>query len=281
MSSLDAIRRPEHIGDQRCWPCTVVNVAIVCAVALVLGRRRRALGLAVASLGATLVYLRGYVVPGTPAFAPKLVAASPLPDDWFHTDSPAPGIEREGGESGDEGLAGDDDLDGEQLLETLLAAGALTVDGETVDLDPAFAEVWESKMADLADLDTEALADATFAVAHASEASTYDGDGDPHEWVVLSDGSGSFEGRTWLSRPVAIAETAAVNALDGYVDDEGTRRAAAGPLRMFLQTCPDCGTDLREQSAASCCGGYTGPKEEPATVLACPDCNLRLYTFDD
>lgn len=281
MSSLDAFRRPEHTGDRRCWPCTVVNVAIIVVVAAMVGRRRRALGVALAALGAGLVYLRGYAVPYTPTFAPKLVAASPLPDAWFHTEAPTPGLEREGGESGDEGLGGTEDLDGEQLLETLLAGGALTVDGEAVDLEPAFAETWHEEMAALADLDTEALADETFEVAHAREVSVYDGDGDPHEWVVLSDGSGSFQGRTWLSRPVAIAETAAVRALEDSLDDAGTRRAAAGPLRMFLQECPDCGTGLREESAASCCGGYTGPKTEPATVLACPECNLRLYTFDE
>ena len=281
MSSLEALRRPDHTGDRRCWPCTVVNVAIVVVVAAVLGRRRRALGLAVAALGAALVYLRGYVVPYTPTVAPNLVAASPLPDAWFHTETTPPGIEREEGEAGDEGLGGAEAVDGEQVLETLLAGGALTVDGDAVDLDPDFAEAWHEEMHLLADLDTEALADATFDVAHASEMSVFDGDGDPHEWVVLSDGRESFEGRTWLSRPVAIAETAAVRALEAYLDDEGTRRAAAGPLRMFLTECPDCGADLREKSAASCCGGYTGPTDEPATVLACLDCNLRLYTFEE
>lgn len=279
MSSLDAVRRPEHTGDRRCWPCTVVNVAVVVLVAAVLGRRRRALAVALAALGVGAVYLRGYVVPYTPTFAPRLVAASPLSDAWFHTETSAPGVERAEGESGDEGLAGDENLDGERLLETLLAGGALTIDGDAVDLDPTFAAAWREEMAALADLDTEALAEATFEVAHADDVSVYDGDGDPHEWVVLSDGSGNFEGRTWLSRPVAVAETAAVHALDDYLEDGGTRRAAAGPLRMFLQECPDCGTTLREESAASCCGGYTGPSEEPEPVLACPECRLRLYTF--
>jgi len=136
-------------------------------------------------------------------------------------------------------------------------------------------------MADLAALDTGALADATLEVAHADDASMFVGDGDPHEWVVLSDGSGSFEGRTWLSRPVAIAETAAVHAFEPYLADKGMCRGAAGPLRMFLTECPDCGAGLSESSAASCCGGYTGPSEEPEEVLACLDCNLRLYTFDE
>jgi len=258
-----------------------VNVLIVVVIAAVLGRRRRALGLGVAAIGAFLVYLRGYVVPYTPSFAPKLVAASPLPDAWFHTEPPARGIERTEGESGDDGLAESADVDGEQLLETLVEAGALTLEDDSIDLDPAFAEAWHDEMAELADLDTAALAEATLEVAHADDASMFRGDGDPHEWVVLSDGSGSFEGRTWLSRPVAIAETGAVRALEAYLDDERSRRGAAGPLRMFLTECPDCGAGLSESSAASCCGGYTGPSEEPEPVLACFDCNLRLCTFEE
>jgi hypothetical protein len=270
---IDAVRRPEHTGDRRCWPCTVVNLVVVAVAAALLGRRRRAAGLLAAALGVGLIALRGYVVPYTPAFAPRLVAASPLPDEWFH------GTDPEGARGATTGLGGDDSVDGDALLETLVAAGVLTMDGETVDLDPDFATAWDEAAGRLAGLDTERLADATFEVAHAAEASVYrDGD---DEWVVLSDGSGSYEGKTWLSRPVAVAETAAVHALGDWLDDPTTRRAAAGPLRMFLDACPDCGTALREESAASCCGGYTNPTEQPPRVLACPSCDVRLYTFDD
>ncbi|PSQ12345.1 hypothetical protein BRC93_02295 [Halobacteriales archaeon QS_5_70_15] len=55
--------------------------------------------------------------------------------------------------------------------------------------------------------------------------------------------------------------------------------AAAAALRTFLETCPDCGAALEETTtAAACCGG---PKEEPADVLYCPDCDARLFTFGD
>lgn len=302
MSSLDAVRRPEHTGDLRCWPCTVVNLLVVAALALVLGRRRKGLGLAVAALGVTLVYLRGYVVPYTPTFAPKLVAASPLPDEWFHEGSetvtpPVDALAEATADAGDgaddtqaldpdadrdaeTGLAGEEP-DGEELLATLVEVGAVTLDGEDVRLDAEFETAWYDEMAALADLDTEALTDEVLSVAHAKDGFVFDGEMDDHEWVVLTDGSGNFQGRTWLSRPVAIAEAAAVRALEAYMEDPATQRAAAGPLRMFLQTCPDCETTLQEESAASCCGGYNGEAAVPPTVLACPDCRQRLYTFDD
>lgn len=269
MDRLDALRPLAHTGDDRCRPCTVVNVAIVAIAALLLGRRRRGAGLAVAAVGLLVVWLRGYVVPFTPRFAPALVAASPVPDEWFgHERAPAPGPT--------EGLG--DDVDGEELLKRLVEAGVLTADGEAVDLAPDFAAAWEAEMERLAALSTEALADATFDVARAADASVVDGT--RREWIVLGDGSGDVDAQTWLSRPVAVAETAAATTLAGWLSDPTIRRAAAGPLRVFLSECPDCGTALVESSTMACCGGTTTPREEPDDVLACPDCDARLHTFE-
>lgn len=136
---------------------------------------------------------------------------------------------------------------------------------------------WEEpdEMDCLAALPTAELAEEVLAVAHAADAAASD-EGD-HD--IVSDGSGTFEGERWLARPLAIAETAAVNALPEAVDPE-IRLAAAGALRMFLRECPDCGSDLVESTTAACCGGHTNPLEVPDDVLRCPACDARLYTFD-
>ncbi|MEF8788869.1 MAG: hypothetical protein V5A61_01950 [Haloarculaceae archaeon] len=319
-SLVEAVRRPEHTGERRCWPCTVVNVVLVAGVALAAARSRRLAALPVALVGAALVYLRGYVVPGTPRFAPRLVAALPLPYDPFDHEPPgrdpprealagaeadaatgdtegstaapaqdgesvAERSERGDGERAPRTGAEPDALgdavepDGEAVLSALVEAGVVVVEADRVAPDPAFHEEWTAEMADLAALETDALAEAVLEVAHAAEAEVFRDRGE--EWVVLGDGSGGFAGRTWLSRPVAVAEAGAVRALSGWGLDRPTRLAAAGALRTFLETCPDCGTPLRETSAAACCGGYTNPTEEPADVLFCPDCDVRLFTFED
>jgi len=84
-----------------------------------------------------------------------------------------------------------------------------------------------------------------------------------------------------LSRAVAIAETAAVEALADRGVSEAVRAAAARPLRTFVRTCPTCGGDVSETTLRNCCGGpgsLYGTPERP--VLACADCEAVVFEFD-
>lgn len=258
---------PEHTGEDRCWPCTLANVAAVAVVAFLAGRRRRALGALVLGAGLTLVWARGYVIPGTPRFAPRLVEGLGVAHLFEAERAP---------ESGSGTLSPEDAPEGEELLGALAEAGVLRVEGERVVPDPGFEERWHEEMDRLAALDTDALADEVLGVAHAADAYAFGNH--RGEWVVVTDGSDDFEGEEWLNRPTAVAEAAAARALDGRVDD-ATRLAAAGAMPMFLEACPDCGAALEATTAAACCGGYTGPDEVPEDVLACPDCRARVFTF--
>jgi hypothetical protein len=64
---LDGVRQPRYTGENRCVPCTVVNVLL----AVVLGTGLSVLlgpvvGFLALALGLAAIYLRGYLVPGTP-----------------------------------------------------------------------------------------------------------------------------------------------------------------------------------------------------------------------
>jgi hypothetical protein len=104
-------------------------------------------------------------------------------------------------------------------------------------------------------------------------------DGARGPYVVVSGSSDSVLDQAWLTRPVAIAEIAAVRALDGRGLDAEMRLAAAEPLRTFLATCPACGGAVEETTTVACCGGAAGAGSDPDEVLACTDCDSRLFTF--
>ncbi|MBX0323256.1 hypothetical protein EGH21_09460 [Halomicroarcula sp. F13] len=263
MAELDSLREPDHTGSNRCWPCTLVNACLVVLFVLWLRvRNRRLASLAVATVGVAAIYLRGYVVPYTPQFAPRLVAASPLPNELFHdADVRDPESERES-------LA-ETDLDGETVLSELAAAGVVEADGEMLLLTEDVDDAWHEEMAHLSTLSLSALADETRRTLDTvSETDTFT---DGAEWVVI-DGE-------LVGRPVVVAELAAYRVLDEYVDDESVRLAGAASFRMFLDECPVCETPLAESSEVSCCGGYTKPNQSPDDILVCPACEQRLFTF--
>lgn len=276
MSLIEASdpRRPEHIGENRCWPCTLVNVALVAAAAAAVAVVNAAAGAAVAVVGLALVWLRGYVVPGTPRFAPRLVAPIPGSDALFHDAAATDGGRAPAGGSGSLDPA---DVDGEALLDRLLAEGVIEADGDAVAPTAAYRERWRAEMDRLRTEDTESLARIAQDISPATAARAVSEDGD--EWVALSPPGGNTIDETWLRRAVAIAEIAGYRAAGEFLADESFRLAAPRTNRMFLESCPDCESDLERGVDLPCCGGYTGPGEEPAETLACPACEVRLYTF--
>lgn len=269
MDVFDALRDESYTGSSRCWPCTLVNL---CAVGLVAGflcaRGRKRSSLLAAVVGVAAVSLRGYLVPYTPAFAPRLVAASPLPDAWFHE-----GATHDQAQS----LADGVEPDGEAVLQELVAADVVVAEGERLYLDDAFETAWHDRMDDLAAESLDSLAailrnrlpqvDQVEPFADAGK-----------QWIVLGSGTGRL-----LPRPKAIAEFAAYEAVRTELGDVDPRRAlaGAGALLMFLETCPVCDTALVESSTVSCCGGHSGLQQNPDETLVCPTCEQRMYTFEN
>ncbi|WP_225332713.1 hypothetical protein [Halomicrobium urmianum] len=86
--ALDALRQPEYIGENRCLPCTVVNLVIAAGVAVAVGRRSKAKGALAFAAAAVLIYLRGYLVPGTPTLTKRYLPREVLA--WFGKDPDPP-----------------------------------------------------------------------------------------------------------------------------------------------------------------------------------------------
>jgi hypothetical protein len=263
--ALSRLRRPEYTGANRCRACTVVNVAVlVVAVALVALRSPFAAA-GVGGLGAAVIWLRGYLLPFTPRFAPALV--DPLPGGFFHHGPPADS----------DALAGldADDTDPEAVLGALAEAGIVTADGDQLTVTPSFETAWRERMDDLAAAPDHRLAatarEATSAVASARVERA---GSDAFLVVTGTDGSTS-----WLHRPVAIAEVAAVAALRDADVSPTLRAVAADALCAFLETCPDCGAELVAGPLDGCCAHDLGGAEPPAG-LACMRCEVAFHRFE-
>lgn len=258
MSVLDSIVRPEHTGDNRCYPCTVVNAVGVALVSFLVARRSRFGAVAVALVAGALIWLRGYVIPYTPQFGPQI--ADRLPIAFGHGPNDADPSDSIGG-----------DTDPEAVLTGLFEAGVLVEDGDLF-LAEAFETAWNDRMADLRDLDDAALA------ANAAAAVPFDAESGVQGNRLLVAGPHDL----WLTRPVAIAETAALEALVKWGVDRETAAKATHPLRTFLYQCPSCAGPLAETTYQNCCGGTRGVYGHPErSVLACQACGALLFEFDE
>ncbi len=272
------IRRAEYTGANRCWPCTVTNgvvLSIGVAILTIAGRRGVAAG--VALVGAVAIWLRGYLVPYTPGFAPRLLAVVPFDFGVYgdHTD-------RDDGPLPDSGLATGGDGEtagptGDAVVSALLEAGIVVPDGEEFFLEDAFRAEWRREMTRLRDLDLEGLADEADALTDASVDAHVGRDWRGRATTVRLEVEAGHS--VSIDEAVVVAELAATRALRAWIDDADVRRVAGRPLRSLLERCPRCDGELTV-SRTTCCGEVTPPGSTPSEKLVCPDCDVRLFTYD-
>ncbi len=261
MEVLETLSDESYTGVNRCWPCTVLNLGLVGLLALFLRARKRSLlSLLVAVVGVAVVYLRGYLVPYTPEFAPRLVAISPVPDEWFHGESAHDAATQEAmAHEERDSLAEDVELDGETILRELSAAGVIELEGERLFPEASVDTAWHDRMDELA------RNHSTVSRQHCRR--RWSRSGTRSRTSTTRSGSCSVPSTNVLRRPVVVAELAAYEVLGERLDDEGLRIAGAEAFRMFLDSCPVCGSELVESSSVSCSGGHLGPRQDPDETL--------------
>jgi len=251
---VDRIRQPEYTGPNRCLPCTLLNVVIAGGVAAGVALVTRPLA-GVVAFGILLgtIYLRGYLVPGTPELTKRY-----LPDQVLRLFGKAPELPPPG-----------ETIDVEAYLRE---AGAL-VPGEQEDLtlSPAFRDDWN-----------EAIRDANVApAATAGEVLDLPEPGIEERGdacVVTDDGMRAAD---WPSRAALLADLGGVRALQAR-DDEWSHRSHSeqgrilAGLRVFLESCPSCGAEpiLGEETVESCC------RQAEVYTYRCPDCGARLLEIE-
>lgn len=266
--TLSRLRQPEYTGKNRCMPCTVANTLIAAgtSVAVAVGGVVVATpvvgaGAGVAVLGISLltIYLRGYLLPGTPALTKRY-----LPPWLLRRFGKEPVLEQH------QPVETDETLNPEV---TLVRVGALEecADSDDLCLTDSFGESWRGK---LAALDTETGRDELLALL----------DVDTGE-VEYSEFGRAFtarlDGQTvgkWESEAAFLADLAAARVFEQHYPDWSTLSVEArgqllNGLRLFLDTCPNCGgaPAFDAETVESCCSTYD------VAAVTCGDCEARLF----
>ncbi|WP_049900613.1 hypothetical protein [Halococcus agarilyticus] len=262
MSFIDRLRRPEYTGKNRCTPCTVVNVAIAAGASAFAALTSTVLGAGVFSLSLGAIYLRGYLVPGTPTLTKRYFPERVL--RWFDKDTTTPKT--------DETV----EIDPERVL---LNAGAVEPCREGTDLclTSDFQQAWRERIHDARAHDhaEDRLADA-LDISSEDDRITIDRHGEA--FVAYTDDATIGQ---WSSQAAAIADSAATTELSerttnwsDFAPAEIARVLMS--LRIFIEQCPDCdgSVQVEQEVVESCCRSYD------VIASACQDCDSRLFEME-
>lgn len=80
---IETLHQPAYTGENRCLPCTIVNLGIALGVSGLLVFVSPPVGLGVFLVSLGVIYLRGYLVPGTPELTKRYLPTAVL--RWFGT----------------------------------------------------------------------------------------------------------------------------------------------------------------------------------------------------
>ncbi|QLH75926.1 hypothetical protein HZS55_00785 [Halosimplex rubrum] len=302
-SLVTRLRRPEYTGENRCLPCTVLNVGIASAGATLLGAwlvaagyETAAAGVATAVLVVSLatIWLRGYLVPGTPTLtkrhlpAPVLAAFGKTPDG--SPEGIAAGVDA-GGETGsaaggetagpsdpaeatEGGAAGaaeaePERLDPEALLER---AGAIEpCRGDDRCLTDDFERAWREEVDAVRDGDDLGAWLERFGLDDGEVTTKAVG----NSFAVSVDGGrvGSWESRAAFHADLAGAALLGDRLPDWESLSARDRGQVCNGLRIFLETCPDCDSPVSfgTETVESCCTSRT------VAAVTCDDCGARVF----
>lgn len=282
---VETLHQPEYTGENRCEPCTILNVVLAALLGSVVARRSRLGGWIAVVVSLGMIYLRGYLVPGTPTLTKRYLPPAVL--RWFGKEAE---LETRSG-LGDGTSESTDDTDDSSRgtsaasegtagaidpHDYLLAEGVVEPCEERDDLClvDEFRAAWYDEIADLADeeADTGEIVSILGIETDAAECEVEQyGDA----WRVVADSRTLGQ---WPSRAAFLADVGAAHVLDEWserwADLSPTQR---GPilngLRLFLDQCPG-GTgpvSMNQETVESCCSSHQ------VLTVSCDETGDRLF----
>jgi len=254
---IGAVRRPEYTGENRCLPCTAVNVVIAGGAAIAVGTVSVPLAAAVFVVGLAAIGLRGYLVPYTPALTARY-----LPDRVLRLFDKRPEPPATGSE-------------GEIDLEAVLRDAGAVRDCEAADdlcLTDSFRTAWRDRVAAVRADDSPRAELAELLGVDADRLAFAD-----HGDAFVASHDGVRVGQ-WESHAAFVADRASARELaDRYpawsgLSVEGRGQVLNG-LRLFVERCPACDGPVTadHEVVDSCC------RSIDVVAVSCEECGARLF----
>ncbi|WP_254763754.1 hypothetical protein [Natrinema marinum] len=217
--TLARLERPEYIGENRCTPCTAVNVVLSFALAAAIGAAASPFAGALAlGVSLVLVRLRGYLIPGTPTLTRRYLP-EPVLERFGKSPASAPTVET---------------VTPAELASVLTAADVATDGTDELRLTPSFRARWDDRLS--SDGATTPGRDAVRSALGVDDVDR------------LGDASFELEGRQrvgWVSPAALAADAAAAAELEDRIDgwdrlEADERRDLLTGLRLLRDRCPAC-----------------------------------------
>lgn len=315
-SLLERLKRPEYTGENRCMPCTVLNVAIAGVLTLVAAVLGPISALAVFGASMVSIYYRGYLIPGTPELTqrylpdPVLAAFGKTPDGprdgWeggeptVVTEESATGDDETSGSTGEsersaEGDDGDADAGADddeyefQTVERIEDRRENAVDPVSFLLDVGVVEetdgpeqlAFEPAFADrvaetVADIDRDDVDRETLAVMFGVEPDEVTFEGRSYPAITVRRRIRKWPGDAAFLSDVA-SHLALADRTDRWLDVPSAQRLSIlQSLRSFHETCPSCGGEL--VSTADTVESCCLAHE--VVAIRCEDCGEHVLELD-
>ena len=293
---IGRVKHPAYTGENRCLPCTVLNIVIAAVLSTTVAVVSPVMSVVVFVLCLVVIYLRGYLVPGTPTltatYMPErllLLFGKPTPrrratagealgatkkDRDPDADATVGPAEREVVSSTYEPVDLHETatpIRGPDVLDLLRAVGAIN-DCKTDDdlcLREEFGDDWHDRMENWTE-----VTEADFAAAIGTDPERVRIEDGDRVLVKVTD----LQYTQWGSHAGAIAAASAAELLRertrGWTDlDLKSREHILQSIRFFLDRCPACGDHVdmgTEGMAAACCSSGSD------YVLRCTTCDETL-----
>ena len=254
------LRQPEYTGENRCVPCTVVNLVIAAVVSGLVAVVFPPVAVVVFAVSVAAIYLRGYLVPGTPTLTKRYFPDSVLKlFDKYEAPEP-PAVE--------------DDADIEAFLLDVEAVEECR-EGTDLCLTEDFGEAWYHRIETLRaegndDDSVIALFEGLDIEPDRVRIEQY---GDAYEAYIDDTRVGQWESRAAYLADIA-AEAEFRNRHPAWHRlgfDERTE--ILGALRLWVERCPECDgpVTLGEDTVESCC------RSIDVIAATCEECGARVF----